>query len=47
LLKNLDKLLREESGLPITVCEDPLSTVALGCGKALDSIEMLKQVMIT
>ncbi len=46
LLKNLDKLLREESGLPITVCEDPLSTVALGCGKALDSIEMLKQVMI-
>ena len=47
LLKNLDKLLREESGLPITVTEDPLSTVALGCGKALDSIEMLKQVMIT
>lgn len=47
LLKNLDKLLREESGLPITVTEDPLSTVALGCGKALDSIEILKQVMIT
>lgn len=47
LLKNLDKLLREESGLPITVTEDPLSTVALGCGKVLDSIEILKQVMIT
>ncbi len=47
LLKNLDKLLREESGLPITVAEDPLSTVALGCGKVLDSIEILKQVMIT
>ncbi len=46
LLKNLDKLLREESGLPITVTEDPLSTVALGCGKALDSIDILKQVMI-
>ena len=46
LLKNLDKLLREESGLPITVTEDPLSTVALGCGKTLDSIEILKQVMI-
>ncbi len=46
LLKNLDKLLREESGLPITVTEDPLSTVALGSGKALDSIEILKQVMI-
>lgn len=46
LLKNLDKLLREESGLPITVTDDPLSTVALGCGKALDSIDILKQVMI-
>ena len=47
LLKNLDKLLREESGLPITVTEDPLSTVALGSGMALDSIEILKQVIIT
>jgi rod shape-determining protein MreB len=46
LLKNLDKLLREETNLPITVTEDPLSTVALGSGKALDSIEMLRQVMI-
>jgi rod shape-determining protein MreB len=47
LLKNFDKLLREECGLPITVTEDPLSTVALGSGKALDSIEILKQVIIT
>ncbi|MAF34181.1 MAG: rod shape-determining protein [Desulfobacterales bacterium] len=46
LLKNLDKLLREESGLPITVTEDPLSTVALGSGKALDSLEILKKVII-
>ena len=46
LLKNLDKLLREASGLPITVTEDPLSTVALGSGKALDSLEILKQVII-
>ena len=46
LLKNLDKLLREETSLPITVCDDPLSTVALGSGKALDSIEILKQVVI-
>jgi rod shape-determining protein MreB len=46
LLKNLDKLLREESGLPITITDDPLSTVAQGSGKALDSIEILKQVMI-
>jgi len=47
LLQNLDKLLREETSLPITVTEDPLSTVALGSGKALDSIEILKRVMIT
>ncbi len=47
LLKGLDKLLMEESGLPITIADDPLSTVALGCGKALDSIEILRQVVIT
>ncbi len=45
-LKNLDKLLRQETGLPITVTDEPLSTVALGSGKALDSIEILKQVII-
>ncbi len=46
LLKNLDKLLREESGLPITVTEDPLTTVAIGTGKMLDNIEILRQVML-
>jgi rod shape-determining protein MreB len=46
LLKNLDKLLSEEVGLPITITKDPLSTVALGAGKAIDNIEILKQVMI-
>ncbi len=46
LLKNLDKLLREESGLPITIADDPLTTVAIGTGKALDNIEVLKQVML-
>ncbi len=46
LLRNFDKLLREECGLPITVTEDPLSTVALGSGMALDSIGILKQVTI-
>ena len=47
LLKNLDKLLREKCGLPIVVADDPLSTVALGCGKSLDSIEILKEVVIS
>lgn len=46
LLKNLDKLLREKTGLPIIIAEDPLSTVALGCGKALDAIDILREVVI-
>ncbi|MFO8049357.1 MAG: rod shape-determining protein [Desulfosudaceae bacterium] len=46
LLKNLDRLLREQSGLPITIAEDPLTTVAVGTGRALDNIEILKQIML-
>ncbi len=46
LLKNLDKLLREQTGLPIIIADDPLSTVALGCGKSLNSIEILREVTI-
>jgi rod shape-determining protein MreB and related proteins len=46
LLKNMDKLLREETNLPITVAERPLETVVLGSGKALDNIELLKDVVI-
>jgi len=41
--KNLDILLREETKLPITITEDPLSTVVLGSGKALDNISILKE----
>ena len=47
LLKNLDKLLSEKIKLPIIISEDPLSTVALGAGKVIDSIEILKKVMVT
>jgi len=46
LLKNLDILLREETKLPITITEDPLSTVVLGSGMILDNIAILKQVTI-
>ena len=46
LLKGLDKLLREETGLPITITEDPLTTVVLGSGKALDEIDSLREIMI-
>ncbi|MGD9017465.1 MAG: rod shape-determining protein [Desulfobacterales bacterium] len=46
LLKNLDKLLREETSLPIIVADDPLTTVAMGSGQTLDNIETLKRVII-
>ena len=47
LLKNLDKLLREETSLPITVTDDPLSTVVLGSGKTLEEISLLSEVTIS
>jgi len=46
LLKGLDQLLRNETALPITVVEDPLSTVVIGTGKALDNIHILKEVCV-
>jgi rod shape-determining protein MreB and related proteins len=46
LLKGLDQLLRQETNLPITVAEDPLSCVALGTGKVLDELDLLKKVAI-
>jgi len=46
LLRRLDTLLREETKLPITIAEDPLSAVAIGSGKALDNISILKEVSV-
>ncbi len=46
LLKNLDVLLREETGLPVMVCDDPISAVVLGSGKALEHLELLKEVTL-
>ena len=46
LIKNLDVLLREETGLPVMVSDDPISAVVLGSGKTLDHIELLKEVTI-
>jgi rod shape-determining protein MreB len=46
LLKNLDVLLREETGLPINIAADPLSAVVLGSGKALEDLDLLKEVSI-
>jgi len=46
MIKGLDVLLREETGLPISVAEDPLSAVVLGTGKVLDEIELLRKVSV-
>lgn len=46
LLKGLDKLLREATGLPIIIADDPLSAVVMGAGKVLDQIGLLKNVTI-
>lgn len=46
LLKNLDALLREETRLPITITDDPLTTVVIGAGKALDNISLLKEILV-
>lgn len=46
LLKNLDKRLKEATGMPIIVAEDPLSSVVLGSGKALDNLDILREVTI-
>ena len=46
LLKNMDKLLIDKTKLPIQISEDPLSTVALGAGKVIDSNEILRKVMV-
>jgi rod shape-determining protein MreB and related proteins len=46
LLRGLDQLLASETGMPVTIADDPLSSVVLGAGKALEEIDMLKKVLI-
>ena len=46
LLKGLDKLLREKTELPVFAADDPLTTVVLGAGKALENISILKEVAV-
>ena len=43
---NLDQRLRNETGMPIIVADDPLSSVVLGSGKALDRLEILREIAI-
>jgi rod shape-determining protein MreB len=46
LLRNLDILLRESTGLPVMLAEDPLTAVAIGTGRTLDEIPLLKEIAI-
>jgi rod shape-determining protein MreB len=46
LLQNLDDRLRRETGLPVQVAEDPLSSVVLGAGKMLSDFNLLRKVSI-
>ncbi|MCP5068909.1 MAG: rod shape-determining protein MreB, partial [bacterium] len=46
LLRNLDVLLREATGLPVMLAEDPLTAVALGTGQTLDELKLLREVTI-
>jgi rod shape-determining protein MreB len=47
LLKNIDVLLRNAINLPITIVEDPLSTVVMGSGRLLDDTELLREVALS
>jgi rod shape-determining protein MreB and related proteins len=46
LLKNLDRRLREETGLPVQLAEDPLSSVVLGAGRMLSDFNLLRRISL-
>jgi rod shape-determining protein MreB and related proteins len=47
LLANLDQVLREETGLPVSIADDPLSCVALGTGRVLENAKVMRHVLTT
>lgn len=46
LLKNLDVLLREETGLPVMVCDEPMTASVRGSGMTLDNLDLLKDIAV-
>ncbi|HXZ27743.1 MAG TPA: rod shape-determining protein [Terriglobales bacterium] len=46
LLKNLDRRIREETGLPVSIADDPLASVVLGTGKMLSDFKLLRKISI-
>lgn len=47
LLRGLDKLISEETGLPVHIAEDPVTAVANGTGRVLDEIKYLRKVTVS
>ena len=47
LLKNQDVLLRDETGLPVMVCDDPMCAVARGIGDTLDKLDLLHTIAVS
>ena len=45
LLKNIDKLIAKDTGLPVTIADNPLECVALGTGKALENEELFSTML--
>ncbi len=45
LLRNIDKLISKDTGLPVTIADDPLSCVAVGTGKALENEELFSTML--
>jgi rod shape-determining protein MreB len=46
LLRNLDKRIREETGLPVSIAENPLASVVLGTGKMLSDFKLLRKISL-
>jgi rod shape-determining protein MreB len=46
LLKNLDVLISKETGLPVTVADNPLLSVVLGAGKVLDELDFFRDALL-
>lgn len=47
LLSGLDRLVKEETGMPVSIADNPLDCVVIGAGKVLDEIETLKKILIS
>ena len=46
LLRNLDQMLTQETGVPCFVADDPMACVAIGAGRALDNLPIMRRAMV-